>query len=304
MKKNSWLVLGITFALNATAAAQEAPKEEKKEVFGWKENLVGVLNLTQSRYSSNWTKGGENSLAWKGVLAGLAESNRVKTNWKNTAKASFGQVRQGDTGTRKSDDELIAESVFTYKLGKYLNPFFAFNGQTQIANGYLYNDEVTPATATRVSAFFSPAFLRQSAGMGYKPSESFATRLGLSVKETIVLEDGAIVFPEDLSKSTTFRKYHGNKDGEKVRVETGIESVTDLKWKLQDNLWFSSKLELFSSFENLNTADLIWDNTLAAQISKYLTATFNIYSFYDEDILPEMQIRQTMAFGLTYTFLE
>jgi len=87
-------------------------------------------------------------------------------------------------------------------------------------------------------------------------------------------------------------------------VETGLESVTDLKLRLQNNLWFNSKMELFTSFENLHTVDMIWDNTLAAQISKYLTATFNVYLFYDEDILPETQIRQTMAFGLTYTFLQ
>ncbi len=301
MKKISWFTLVIICACHCTAVAQEAPKKEKKEVFGWKENLVGALNLTQSNYSSNWTKGGENSLAWKGVLAGLAENNRVKNNWKNTARIAFGQIKQGDQGTRKSDDEIIVESLLTFKVGEYLNPFVAFNGQTQIAEGFLYdaND-----IGTKVSAFFSPAFLRQSAGLGYKPVESFLIRLGLSVKETIVLEDGVITFPDPAQAPVTFRQYHGNKGNEEVRVEPGFESVGDLKLKLQSNLLFSSKLELFASFGNLNTVDLIWDNSLVAQISKYLTATLNVYSFYDEDILPEMQIRQTMAFGLTYTFLE
>ncbi|MGH7496247.1 MAG: DUF3078 domain-containing protein [bacterium] len=301
MKQQLWPVLVCLGACYGAVAAQDAPKAEEKEVFGWKENLVGALNLTQNRFSSNWTKGGENSLAWKGVLAGLAESNRVKTNWKNTGKIAFGQVKQGDQGVRKSDDEIMVESVLTYKLGKPLNPFIAFNGQTQIADGYIYdaND-----AGTRVSAFFSPAFLRQSLGMGYKPSESFTTRLGMSVKETIVLDDGTITFADPNLAPTTFRRYHGNLGNEKVRVETGLESVTDLKLKLQSNLLFTSKLELFTSFENLGTVDTIWDNTLAAQISKYLTATFNVYTFYDEDILPEVQLRQTMAFGLSYTFLQ
>jgi hypothetical protein len=301
LMKKLWSLLGILGALYGAAAAQDAPKEEKKEVIGWQKNLLGALNLTQNRYSSNWTKGGENSLAWKGVLAGRAESNRVKTNWKNTSKIAFGQVKQGDQGVRKSDDEITLESVLTYKLGKYLNPFVAFNGQTQFANGYIYDaDDV----GTKVSSFFSPAFLRQSAGVGYKPSESFVTRLGVGVKETVVLEDGAINFPDPNLPATTFRKYHGNKEDEEVRVETGIESVTDLRLRLQSNLLFTSKLELFTSFENLGTVDTIWDNTLAAQISKYLAATLNVYAFYDEDILSELQVRQAMAFGLTYTFLE
>jgi hypothetical protein len=301
LKKRLWVALGVFALWYGAVVAQEAPKTEEKEVFGLKKNLISTLNLTQSRYSSNWTKGGENSLAWKGVLAGSVENNQPKTNWKNSGKIAFGQIRQGDQGTRKSDDELIVESVFTYKLGKYLNPFLAFNGQTQIANGYVYdaND-----VGTRVSAFFAPAFLRQSVGMGYKPSDTFTTRLGVGVKETIVLDDGVINFTDPGVPPTTFRKYHGNKANEEVRVETGVESVSDLKLKLQNNLFFISKLELFTSFENLGTVDTIWDNTLAAQISKYLTATFNVYIFYDEDILPEVQLRQTMAFGLTYTFLQ
>ncbi len=280
-----------------TAAAQNAPQDtSKKEVFGWKKNLVAALNLTQNRYSSNWTKGGENSVAWKGVVDAAGESIRPKTNWKNTGKIAFGQIKQGKTELRKSDDEIKVESVLTYKLGKYFNPFAAFNGQTQIASGYLYDAENNRA---KVSSFFSPAFLRQSLGLGYKPVDSFLTRLGVAVKETIVRDDGHITFGD---LNTTFRKYHGNAEDEQVRVETGIESVTDVKLKLQQNLFFVSKLELFSAFENLNTVDTIWDNTLAAQISKYLAATLNVYTFYDEDILPEVQVRQTMAFGLTYTF--
>ena len=146
LKKAMLLSLTATLVLCAAAGAQDPPKAEApKEVFGWKKNLVGALNLTQSNYSSNWTKGGENSLAWKGVLAGSAENNRVKTTWKNSAKVAFGQIKQGDKDTRKSDDEIIVESVLTYKLGKYLNPFVAFNGQTQIADGFIYdaNDDGT-----------------------------------------------------------------------------------------------------------------------------------------------------------------
>ena len=250
MKRHASFTCGILFAFYAAALAQDPPKEEPKEVFGWKNDLVGGLNLTQNRYSSNWTKGGENSLAWKGGLDVLAENNATKT---------------------------------------------------QFANGYIYG--ATPAaidTAVKVSSFFSPAFLRQSLGLGYKPSESFMTRFGLSVKENIVLDDGFITLPD--RSLTTFRGYHGNKGNEEVRVETGLESVTDVKLKLQENLLFTSKLELFTSFERIDAVDTIWDNMLIAKISKYLSASLNVYMFYDEDILPEVQVRQAMAFGLTYTF--
>lgn len=282
------VLLCVTFL---SVAAQEQKKEEK---FGWIKTMVGALNLTQNRYSSNWTKGGENSVAWKGVAETKWENNAVKTNWKNTGKLVFGQVKQGDQGVRKSDDELNVESVLTYKVGQYLNPYVSFNGLTQIATGYEYPAE---DTKVKVSSAFSPTFLRQSLGLGYKPNEQFVTRLGVSVKETIVSDDGLIA-----GSALSFRERYGNKPDESVRVETGIESTTDLSLKLAENLLFKSKLELFTAFENFNTADVAWDNTLTAKISKYFSVNFNVYSFYDEDILTEVQVKQALAFGLTYTF--
>ncbi len=283
----------ITAALLCATFLSVAAQEKKEEKFGWTKTLVGALNLTQNRYSSNWTKGGENSVAWKGVVETKWENNAVKTNWKNSGKLVFGQIKQGSQGVRKSDDELNVESVLTYKVGQYLNPYLSFNGLTQIASGFDY-----PETGkVKVSSSFSPMFLRQSLGLGYKPSEQFVTRLGVSVKETIVSDDGLIA-----GSALTFRERYGNKPDESVRVETGIESTTDLSVKLAENILFKSKLELFTSFENFNTADVAWDNTLAAKISKYFSVNFNVYAFYDEDILTEVQVKQAVAFGLTYTF--
>lgn len=72
--------------------------------------------------------------------------------------------------------------------------------------------------------------------------------------------------------------------------------------KLKRTSLFKSKLELFTSFENLDTVDAVWDNTLTAKVSKYFAVNLNVYLFYDEDILSEMQVKQTLAFGVTYTF--
>lgn len=150
--------------------------------------------------------------------------------------------------------------------------------------------------------------MRQSLGLGYKPSDKFITRLGISVKETIVSQDENLteVFlkSERVFKTLpqTFRKRYGNAPDEAVRVETGIESTSDLSLKFAENLLFKSKLELFTSFENFNTVDVAWDNTLTAKISKYFSVNFNVYAFYDEDILTEVQVKQALAFGLTYTF--
>ena len=279
------LVFSLAFVYQAMA--QQPSAAEPKEVFGWTKTLVGSLNLTQNSFSSNWTKGGENSVAWKGVVETKWENNQTKTNWRNTAKLAFGQIKQGSDDFRKSDDEIKVESVLTYKVGKFLNPYGSFSGNTQIATGYNYTDSAGVTIKTAVSSFFDPAYLRQSLGLGYKPAESLTTRLGFSVKETFADEH---------------RVRYGNDPDESVRVETGIESTTDLALKIDENVLLTSKLEMFTGFEALNTVDVNWDNALAAKVGKYFAVNLNVVLFYDEDVLSELQVKQVLAFGLTYTF--
>ncbi|MDZ7344330.1 MAG: DUF3078 domain-containing protein, partial [candidate division KSB1 bacterium] len=138
LKHKYSMALAITCLTSALVLAQEA--EKKEEVFGWNKDLVGSINLSQNHYSDNWTQGGENSLSWKAILGTLWENNQPKSNWRNSAKLVYGQIKQSDAELRKSDDEIKVESVLTYKTGKYLNPYVAFNGLTQFTKGYIYSD--------------------------------------------------------------------------------------------------------------------------------------------------------------------
>ena len=294
-KRTAIAAVAAASLLTSTMYAQEAKEAPK---FGWKKSLVGAINLTQNRYSSNWSQGGENSVAWKGIVEAKWENEQKKINWRNNGKLIYGQVKQGDEDLRKSDDEIKVESVLTYKAGKYLNPYFAFNGETQLTRGYLYSEVNGVTVKEPVSDFFSPAFLRQSLGFGYKPRDNFVTRLGVSIKETIVTQD-TISFD---NQKFPIRTRYGNAPDEAVRVETGIESTTDFSQKLAENILFTTKLELFSSFENPDAVDMTWDNTLAAKVSKYLSVNLYVRLFYDKDILDEVQVKQVLGFGVTYTF--
>ena len=49
---------GFSFA-QETQPAQPAPPQ-----YGWKNEIIGNLNLTQASFS-NWEQGGENTLAWQ-----------------------------------------------------------------------------------------------------------------------------------------------------------------------------------------------------------------------------------------------
>ena len=168
----------IIFAMNSSPFAQET--KEQKPKFGWKNQVVGSFNLIQISFD-NWDQGGENSLAWQFNLNSKFENEQKRYNLSNTSKLSYGKTKLGDTEARKSVDEMKLESVLTYKLGAYVNPYLALTAKTQFTAGYTYID----TSRTKTSDFLDPGYFTQSIGFGYAPFEELKTRLGFTLKETI-----------------------------------------------------------------------------------------------------------------------
>ena len=90
---------------------------------------------------------------------------------------------------------------------------------------------------------------------------------------------------------------------EKTRIEYGAESVTDLEYKVSENILFKSKLEMFSNLVALNEVDVNWDNLVTAKVSEYINVSFNLNLFYDRNISKSRQLKQTLAVGLSYSVL-
>jgi len=271
--------------------------EEQEPEYGWKKELVGNLNFTQTAFD-NWTQGGEDTLAWQLNINGKAVKSEKKYKWVNTEKIAYGMAKIGDINSRKSVDELKLESVFTYLLGTYVNPYVAATAETQFTPGYNYpKDSDDPeADKEEISNFLDPAYFSQSAGVGYEPIDEFKTRLGFAVKETVITER----FTPYIYDPDT---YDPDTDEDKIKVETGLESVTDFSKSLIGGILLISKLEVFSNLKGLDEVDVKWDNIFSAKISKYIDVSFNIKLFYDRTISKKRQLKQSLAVGLTYTFL-
>ena len=118
--KVSSLVVCFVLVINFISFAQEEKKEEPQ--YGWQNEVVGSLNLTQTSFD-NWVQGGENSLAWQLNLNAKFVNNQEQYNWANTGKVTYGRTKVGDVESRKSIDEIKLESVFTYKMNLYVNPY-------------------------------------------------------------------------------------------------------------------------------------------------------------------------------------
>jgi hypothetical protein len=253
----------------------------------WKNTAVANLNFTQSHFD-NWTQGGTDSWSWQSDLLPKFVFEDSTFQWANTGKFFFGQAKVGDAQSRKSADEIRLESLLTYKIGTWVNPYAAVTGLTQFANGYDYGTD----PKTEVSGFLDPGYFTQSVGLGMQPDAWIKTRVGAACKETVTRRH-----PKPYADDPKTSKV------EKIKVEPGAEWVTDLNLKLHANILFTSKLETFSNFKGLKSVDVNWDNQFSSKITKLISVSFNVRIFYDRDISAKRQLAQVLAVGFSYSLL-
>jgi len=90
---------------------------------------------------------------------------------------------------------------------------------------------------------------------------------------------------------------------EKSKVEGGMESVTEIEWKIEDNILFTSKIEMFAPFKTFDEVVMRGDNTLAMKVSKYVTTNLNVQFINEKKVTPRTQFKETLSLGISYTLL-
>jgi hypothetical protein len=272
----SWL------AMMGVAYSQEASPDTAKI---WENSLVGAVTLSQVAFK-DWAQGGESALAWTLIFDGKSAREGSRTNWTTSYKTAFGQTRQGGQGFRKTDDKIDLETVLTYKVGTYVNPFVSATLKTQFAKGVQYDDQ---GVGTEVSQFFDPAYLTQSAGAGYEPVKQVKTRLGFGLRETITRRFNA--FSDDPATPQI----------EEIKTEAGFEWVTALEWSLASNIIFNGKFETFAPLGAFDKPILRSDTTLTMKVNRFITTNINVQMLRDLQVSSRTQIKQALAVGISYS---
>ena len=283
MKAKTLLIVLLFISITLSAADKDKKKEVPQKT--WIPAGVAGLNISQISLS-NWTQGGEDALAF--VAYGNFGLNYFDKPWGfvNTLKMAVGKTKLGSQDYRTSDNEIFMENLVSYEAGWFAKPFFSNTFRSVILPGYDYPDAAAPI---QKSAFFDPGYLMQSFGLVYEASKSFSTRLGFGMQETFA--------------SKFAPQYSDDKDTpelEKFKFEAGVESVTKALFKLDDNLAYGTELRLFSAFNALDVWDVRWDNTITAQINKYVNVNLNVLVVHDIDQTRRTQIKEALQIGLTY----
>ena len=251
----------------------------------WETSALSGLNISQIALS-NWTQGGDNSLAW--TFFGKLDVLYLSKPWavKNNLKLAFGRTKLGSADFRTNDNEIYLESVLTYDLGWTISPFFSNTVRTVIGNGFSYAS--TPAIQT--SKFFDPGYVTQSLGFTYSKDKVFTSRLGIALQETFTKRFAALYVDDPKTTDKV----------ERFKIETGIESVTEGTYPFAENMIATSKLRLFGRFNDLDVWDVRWDNTITAQINKYFNTNLNVLVIYEKSQSYKTQVKEALQLGISY----
>lgn len=249
----------------------------------WTYSGVTGLNITQIALN-NWTSGGDNAIAW--IISGNFGALYKSGNWKldNNLKLAYGRTKLGSDEYRTNDNELYLENILSYDVKWAVSPFFSNTVRSTISNGFNY--KVIPAV--KIASFFDPGYVTQSLGFTYDKLANIKTRLGIALQEIFTKEFTGY---SDDEKTTQIEKF---------KLETGIESVTESDFTIDDNVLLNSKLRLFSRFKTLDVWDIRWDNTITAKISKYFNVNLNILVLYEKALSPKTQLKEALQFGISY----
>src|SRR4051812_39340557 len=79
----------------------------------WRRGGLVSINLSQASLT-NWSAGGQNSLAGNGLVSVFAHYKSGKIVWDNNLDLAFGLLKQGKDDITKSDDRI----EFTSKYGR------------------------------------------------------------------------------------------------------------------------------------------------------------------------------------------
>ncbi|HOT14053.1 MAG TPA: DUF3078 domain-containing protein [Bacteroidales bacterium] len=292
-----------------TEAEDKLKVQTKDTLQGWRTGGVLGLSLAQTSLT-NWSAGGQNSMAGNGILSFFANYKKDKTAWDNSFDFGYGLLKQGtDKDYKKTDDKIDILSKYGHEAFKNFYYAALFNFKTQMTAGYKYP---TDTTKVKISDLFAPAYVVGALGMDYKPNAY------LSVFAAPLTAKMTIVNNQALADAGAF----GMKDGKKSKTEFGgyvrfIYSKNDFKNEALKNVSFTTKLDLFSNYaEDPQNIDVSWETQIAFKVNKYISVNVNTHLLYDDNIKTiekdgigqdvvkgaKIQFKEILGAGFSYNF--
>ena len=293
---NKKQILFVALALLGSEALV-AQTEQAENTSPWtREGYVG-LKLTQVSLT-NWSAGGDNSVAFD--LQGTYQANYKKGKhlWNNRLELAYGLNKTGEDGVRKANDKIYMNTNYGYSIAKnwYASAYATF--QTQFSPGYDYK----VSKDISVSEFMSPAYLTTGLGFTYEPNKIFTVMLSpASWRGTFVLNDR-------LSDEGAY----GVDPGKHLLSGFGANLKGEVRYEFMQNMTVYSRLDLYSDYlHKPQNIDVNLEVQLNMAINKCFSTTLTTNLVYDDDVKitqkdgtkgSRVQFKEILGVGLQFNF--
>lgn len=261
--------------------------------------LKGITGINMSQTAvSNWSAGGENSLAGNAYLNGSLTHKSGHWLWINNLGLDYGLTKTKSLGVQKTSDKIAFSTQLGYKASEkwYYTAMADLN--TQFYKGYNYPDK-----SHYISKFFAPAYSNVSLGMDFRPKSNYSLYLSpLAGKLTFVEDDY-------LANEGAF----GVDPGDRFKAELGAYIKAKAEQKIMENVDLITSVDFFTPYDKqIGNVDVNWDVLVNMKINKYLSATLNTTLKYDNDVKTinddgekhgaKVQFKEVLGIGVAYNF--
>ena len=290
------IFLTVALAMGATIAYSQTDDKGYEE---GKYVLKGVsgLNLSQTAMT-NWSAGGENSVAGNAYLNGSLTHKSGNWLWISNLGLDYGLTKTKSQGVQKTSDKIAFSTQLGYQASEkwYYTAMADLN--TQFYKGYNYPDK-----SHYISNFFAPAYSNVALGMEYRPKNNYSIFLSpASTKMTFVCDD----YLSDLGS-------FGVDPGDHFKIEAGAFLKARAELPVMENVNLITTADFFTPYnKDFGNVDVNWDVLISMKINKVLSATLNMTLKYDNDVKtftdegvergPKVQFKEILGVGLAYNF--
>ena len=281
----------IFFILFTTILVGQEKKNKKKKdsvrIPVWKIHGRFAFVFNQSSFS-NWSSGGENTIAGNFNVNYDFNYKRDNVNWDSRLITGYGLSHLSENGLRKTDDRFEFNTLLGIKTTKYW--FFSFIGnfKTQYTKGFNYKNE----PKTLVSEFLSPAYLTFGPGMLWKKSDKLHFNIApATARYTFVNDFFSGKFGVDEGKNTAF--------------SLGFNFSGYYKFGLMTNIEMENVLTAYSDYlANVGNIDLDYQTNIRFKVNKYVKMQMTFHTIIDDNASSRIQFRQLFGLGVNYSFHE
>jgi hypothetical protein len=109
---------------------------------------------------------------------------------------------------------------------------------------------------------------------------------------------------QTIVSDTDLSDRYGLEPGESFRFEPGYSLAMNFEKKIVSNVRLISSVETFTNLQrHVDNTDVNFSNELIGKINDFLNMSFQFVMVYDSDFSREVQVKQVLAAGFSYSIL-